>query len=90
MSSEFKQNLEKYANIIVKVGLNLQKGQRLLIGAPFSGMNGVSVEVTPLVRLIVKKAYQEGAKLVDIMWDDDQVRMRCYSLWLEIQMYSLK
>ncbi|MHA1884749.1 MAG: aminopeptidase [Promethearchaeota archaeon] len=78
MSSEFKQNLEKYANIVVKVGLNLQKGQRLLIGAPFSGMNGVSVEVTPLVRLIVKKAYQEGAKLVDIMWDDDQVRLYRY------------
>jgi aminopeptidase len=41
-------------------------------------MNGVSVEVTPLVRLIVKKAYQEGAKLVDIMWDDDQVRLYRY------------
>jgi len=34
MSSEFEQNLEKYAEVIVKVGLNLQPGQRLLIGGP--------------------------------------------------------
>ncbi len=31
MSSEFEQNLEKYVEVILKVGLNLQAGQRLLI-----------------------------------------------------------
>ncbi|MHA1914513.1 MAG: aminopeptidase [Promethearchaeota archaeon] len=78
MSDEFEKNLDKYADIIIKVGLNLQPGQRLLVGAPFVGMNGVSVEAAPLVRLIVKKAYQEGAKLVDVMWDDDQIRLSRY------------
>jgi len=34
MSSEFEQKLEKYAEVILKVGLNLQPGQRLLIGGP--------------------------------------------------------
>ncbi|MFX0083289.1 MAG: aminopeptidase [Candidatus Hodarchaeota archaeon] len=75
MSSEFEINLEKYAETIVKVGLNLQPGQRLLIGA---GKNGVAIELAPLVRLIVKKAYQTGAKLVDVIWDDDQIQLIRY------------
>jgi aminopeptidase len=76
--SEFEENLEKYAELIVKVGLNLQEGQRLLIGTPAIGRNGVSLELAPLVRLIVKKAYQVGAKLVEVMWEDDQTRLFRY------------
>ena len=34
MTSEFERNLEKYAEVIVKVGLNIQPGQRLVIGPP--------------------------------------------------------
>lgn len=78
MSSDFEINLEKYAEVIVKVGLNLQPGQRLLVGAPAFSKKGVSVELAPLVRLIVKKAYQNGARLVDVMWDDDQLRLIRY------------
>jgi aminopeptidase len=75
MSSEFEQNLEKYAEIIVKVGLNLQSGQRLLIGAPTLLNDGTPLELAPLVRLIVKKSYQIGARLVDVMWGDEQLRL---------------
>ncbi len=32
MASDFEENLEKYAEVIVKVGLNIQPGQQLLIG----------------------------------------------------------
>ncbi|MBY8992363.1 MAG: aminopeptidase [Candidatus Lokiarchaeota archaeon] len=78
MSSEFDKNLEKYAELIIKVGLNLQEGQRLLIGTPAIGRNGVSLELAPLVRLIVKKAYQNGARLVEVMWEDDQTRLFRY------------
>lgn len=78
MSSEFEKNLEKYAELIVKVGLNLQKGQRLLIGTPAVARNGVSIELAPLVRIIVRKAYQSGAKLVEVMWEDDQTRLFRY------------
>jgi aminopeptidase len=78
MSSEFDKNLDKYAELIIKVGLNLQKGQRLLIGTPAIGRNGVSLELAPLVRLIVKKAYQSGARLVEVMWEDDQTRLFRY------------
>ncbi|MFX1279285.1 MAG: aminopeptidase [Promethearchaeota archaeon] len=78
MSSKFEKNLEKYAELIVKVGLNLQKGQRLLIGSPAISRNGVSLELAPLVRLIVKKAYQIGARFVEVMWEDDQTRLFRY------------
>ncbi|MFX1344328.1 MAG: aminopeptidase [Promethearchaeota archaeon] len=78
MPSEFEINLEKYAEVIVKVGLNLQPGQRLLIGTPTSGNRGVSIELAPLVRLIMKKAYQIGARLVDVMWEDDQLQLIRY------------
>ena len=61
MSSEFERNLEKYAQVIVKVGLNLQPGQRLVIGAPIFGVYGTPIELAPLVRLIVTQAYQAGA-----------------------------
>jgi len=76
MSSEFERNLDKYAEVIVKVGLNLQPAQRLLIiGMPHLGIYGTPLELAPLVRLIVTKAYQVGARLVDVMWNDDQLRL---------------
>jgi len=70
----FDIKLEKYAEVIVKVGLNLQPDQRLLIGPPFHGILGVPIELAPLVRKIVSKAYQSGARLVDVIWTDDQLR----------------
>jgi aminopeptidase len=75
MSTEFDKNLEKYAEVIIKVGLNLQPGQRLLIGYPFFGIYGTPLELAPLVRHIVRKAYQTGARLVDVLWNDDQNRL---------------
>jgi aminopeptidase len=75
MSSEFERNLDKYAEVIVRVGLNLQPGQRLLIGTPGFGIYGTPIELLPLVRLIVTKAYKAGARLVDVMWNDDQLRL---------------
>jgi len=71
MSSEFEKNLDNFAEVIVKIGLNVQPGQRLLIGGPTTYAYGVPIELAPLVRLITKKAYQIGAKLVEVMWDDN-------------------
>jgi aminopeptidase len=56
--------LERYADVIVRVGLNLQAGQRLLIRG--------QVKSAPLVRQVVRSAYQAGARFVDVMWQDDQ------------------
>ncbi len=55
--------LKKYADVIVQVGLNIQKGQRLLISA--------EMNTAPLVREVVKKAYQHGSSLVTVLWNDE-------------------
>ena len=62
----FSQMLEKYADVIVKVGLNLQPGQRLHIAA--------EMNTTRLVRQIVTKAYQNSCPLVTVLWSDEQLR----------------
>jgi len=73
MSLEFEQNLEKYVEIILKVGLNLQKGQRLLIGA--SNIGTPLLELAHIVELITKRAYQMGAKYVEVIWNDPQLHL---------------
>jgi aminopeptidase len=75
MTSQFEQKLDKYAEVILKIGLNIQPKQRLLIGGPTSSYDGVSIEMAPLVRIIAKKAYQMGARLVDVVWSDEQLRL---------------
>ncbi|MFX1431923.1 MAG: aminopeptidase, partial [Promethearchaeota archaeon] len=75
MSTEFERNLDKYAEVILKVGLNLQPNQCLLIGAPNIAHDGIPFEAAPLVRIITKKAYQMGARLVDVIWADEQIRL---------------
>jgi aminopeptidase len=74
MSNEFEYKLEKYAEVIVKVGLNLQPGQRLIIGMPFFGTDGTPLEAYPLVRQIAQSAYQAGARYVAVNWDDEELQ----------------
>ncbi|MBM7643945.1 aminopeptidase [Scopulibacillus daqui] len=59
----FQEKLDKYAELIVKVGVNVQKGQEVLISS--------SIESAPLTRLVTKHAYDSGAKNVHIDWTDD-------------------
>ncbi len=74
MASEFEKNLEKYAELIVTTGLNLQSGQRLLIGSPtFDSLT--PLEAAPLVSLVAKHAYQIGARFVDVIWTDQQLEL---------------
>lgn len=74
-SQDFEQSLRKYAEIIVKVGLNLCKGQRLIITN--NRIRGVSVGAAPLVREVVRAAYEAGARYVDVIWnDEDLLRIR--------------
>ena len=63
---DFDQKLEKYAELIVKVGLNLQPEQRLFLVA-------YSLDVAPLVRQVVKSAYQSESRLVSVLWLDEQL-----------------
>ncbi len=57
--------LEKYARLIVKCGLNIQKNQTLVITSP--------IECAPFIRIITKVAYEEGAKDVVVEWVDELI-----------------
>jgi aminopeptidase len=55
--------LEKYAHLIVKTGVNIQKGQTLVITSP--------IECASFTRMIAQYAYEEGARDVVVTWKDE-------------------
>lgn len=57
--------LKKYAELLVKQGVNLQKDQELVIDS--------SIECYDLVREIAKAAYQAGAKDVIVHYTDEKI-----------------
>lgn len=59
--------LEKLAEVAVKVGLQLQQGQDLVITAPLAAL--------PLVRLITKHAYSAGAGIVSTFYSDEETTL---------------
>ena len=61
----FDEKLKKYAELIVKVGLNVQKGQKVVVRA---GHNTVE-----LIREITAEAYKAGSSLVTVVWTDEQL-----------------
>ncbi len=67
------QLLDKYAELAIKVGVNLKEGQRLALGVTFFGMTGVPVQLVPLVRALTKHAYLAGAKYVNVLWEDQEL-----------------
>jgi len=66
--------LENYGELAVRVALNLQPGQRLLIVGPLMN-GGVSLEAAPLVRQITASAYRAGAELVEALWGDETLQL---------------
>lgn len=68
----FQANLEKYAELAVKVGVNVQPNQTLVINT--------SLDSAEFVRLVVRKAYEVGAFNVIVNWTDDQVSRTKYEL----------
>jgi aminopeptidase len=58
--------LEQYARLAIRVGVNVRQGQDVTIVG--------YVEHAPLVRAIADVAYQEGARLVQVDYLDEQVR----------------
>jgi aminopeptidase len=70
MSNDHDQRLRAYAELTVRVGLNLQPHQRLLIIGPLAN-GGASIEAAPLVRHITAAAYAAGAQLVETLWGDE-------------------
>src|SRR5690625_880235 len=66
-----QKTLQKYANLIVKKGVNVQKDQPVFITAP--------IEIASFARLVVKEAYELGAKDVHVTWVDDELSLLKYT-----------
>ena len=74
-NQQHQELLRKYAEAIVKVGLNLRAGQRLIITNATA--RGVPPPARPLVHEVAKAAYAAGARFVDVIWsDEDMLRLR--------------
>ena len=59
-----EHELQKYAELAVKVGVNIQKGQLLVINAP--------IVAKELVYKIAEIAFKNGARNVHVEWSDDE------------------
>lgn len=55
--------LWQYARLVIGVGINVQKGQPIMVNCP--------VECAEFGRLLAKAAYEAGAKEVHMLWRDD-------------------
>jgi aminopeptidase len=71
---DLDHTLQVYAELAVRVALNLQRGQRLLIIGPLMS-GGVSLEAAPLVRHVAASAYRAGAELVEAIWGDEPLQL---------------
>jgi aminopeptidase len=60
------ERLERYAELCVRVGANVQPGQAVYIQA--------NVEHAPLVRALTRRSYEVGASYVHVYYVDDYVR----------------
>lgn len=57
--------LDKYAELVVRTGVNLQKGQLLVINAP--------IECSDFARRVAKAAFAAGARDVKVIWSDEKL-----------------
>ncbi|HEX4769343.1 MAG TPA: aminopeptidase [Bryobacteraceae bacterium] len=66
----FEQKLDRLAEVAVRVGLGLAAGQELVMTSP--------LEALPLARRITEHAYKAGAKLVTVLYADDEATLARY------------
>ena len=62
--------LQEYARLLIEVGLNVQKGQDLVISSP--------VECASFARMCAKAAYAAGCREVVMRWRDDVLTRERY------------
>ncbi|MBE6018623.1 MAG: aminopeptidase [Lachnospiraceae bacterium] len=56
---------QAYAELVIKEGINIQKGQRLVINCP--------VECADFAKMCAKAAYENGCREVIMRWNDDTI-----------------
>ncbi|MBM7598934.1 aminopeptidase [Virgibacillus halotolerans] len=70
MLPNFNENLQKYAELLVAKGINVQSGDWVKMT--------IAVDQAPLARLITTEAYALGAEKVIVKWSDDQITKQHY------------
>nr|WP_246584207.1 aminopeptidase [Thermus brevis] len=70
--SAFPENLERLADLAIRVGLNLERGQEVIATAP--------IEAVDFVRLLAEKAYEHGASLFTVLYGDNLLSRKRLSL----------
>ncbi len=70
MSDTFETRLQKYASLVVKVGMNVQPDQQVVLRAP--------IEAAALARQVTIESYKAGAKYVNVFYNDDQITLIRY------------
>lgn len=60
-----QENLKKYANLILKVGLNVQPGENILLHLDEHSL--------PLAREIARQAYKMGVHMIQTVFADDEM-----------------
>ena len=68
---DFKRNIEKYVELILKVGLNIQQGDGIFVL--------VNEHSIGMVREVTKQAYKMGAKDVVYDFSDDEMTLARYA-----------
>lgn len=63
MTSNWESQLQKYAKLIVQIGVNVQQGQQVFITG--------AIELASLVREVAAQSYEAGASNVHVEWNDD-------------------
>ncbi|CAM4090216.1 aminopeptidase [Deinococcus marmoris] len=66
----FQTQLTRYAELLVRTGVNLPAGGKVLINAP--------VEAAPLARLVAREAYRAGAENVRVDYNDQHLALALY------------
>ncbi|SFK59826.1 aminopeptidase [Halobacillus dabanensis] len=64
------EKLEKYAELALRTGVNLQDGQLLMINSTIAGAE--------FTKIVARKAFEMGAKDVHINWGDDELTRMKY------------
>ncbi|MBI2518331.1 MAG: aminopeptidase [Opitutae bacterium] len=77
MLPAFPAQLRAFAGVIVRVGLNLQRGQRLLIAEPYE-LQGVARSAEVIVDAVRAAATEAGCPAVEVIWGDGG-RLRQYA-----------
>ena len=67
---QLEPKIRRYAQLIVRKGVNVTPGQEVVVQAP--------VETCDFVRVLVAEAYAAGAGHVTVIWGDDEVTRLTY------------